>query len=409
MFDRLAQFVGVLAILPVAGMAIATLAIPLMAYTGRALRQTMLTSLLGEIYRRLDENATPLLSVKQRTQLYALQKEVDRGKSLYSGHSSDLATIAILAGRTSDPGYLLKLQSYRNTLQQSSLQLLNARFANADLEDLLRSGQTWIGLELFRLNRRGFKDFGYQSLRRFLSRTSSTVTEYGTLGLMVGASIWLAVFILRLPNGRFLHYIGNGVTLGAFAGLAIAAYKAYTSALAPALSSLPPKTLRIVVASIAISSLIAAIYAGLDYLGIIDRFFRWQLKTEDSLLSKKGLFPTLTIALGIAFISFLFYTVRVSWRVWRAKTLVPLSDRLQALGRICTVLFIIISFIGLGVSTIKPEPRLSVDYLILTFMLMALAAGVLFFASWLLVVARRHRRRKEARVLGLKPRKLVPT
>ncbi len=301
MFDRLAQFVGVLAILPVAGVAMATLAFPLMAYTGRALRQTMLTSLLGEIYRRLDGNATPLLSVKQRTQLYALQKEVDRGKSLYSGHSSDLATIAILAGRTSDPGYLLKLQSYRNSLQQSSLQLLNARCANADLEDLLRSGQTWIFLELFRLHRRGFKDFGYQSLRRFLSRTSSTVTDYGTLGLMVGASIWLAAFILRLPNRRFLYYIGNGVTLGAFVGLAIAAYEAYTSALAPALSSLRPKTVRIIVAGIAISSLVAAIYAGLYYLGIIDRFLRWQLKTEDSLLNKKGVFPTLTIALGVAF------------------------------------------------------------------------------------------------------------
>jgi len=83
-----------------------------------------------------------------------------------------------------------------------------------------RRREVWIGIEIAKAVLESFRHVGANTVRVLLRRAGQDVTAGSVAGLVLGILSW---YFQSQYQGDFYDYIGGGVTLGAFGGLAFTA------------------------------------------------------------------------------------------------------------------------------------------------------------------------------------------
>lgn len=116
---------------------------------------------------------------------------------------------------------LTRLQRERANQWQLAEERVRARLARSGSPlALARRERAWIGSEVVLVLVSAFRNEGMRVARIMIARAGADVTSGSVVGLVVGVACWA---ILPQSDKIFLFYIGNGVTLGAFGGLALTA------------------------------------------------------------------------------------------------------------------------------------------------------------------------------------------
>ena len=97
----------------------------------------------------------------------------------------------------------------------------------ADPVVIARFGTYWVDFEIAGVALHAFRHVGWGTPRFVVAKAGETVTEASVAGLIISILVW--GFWSHL-SGDFFAYIGGGVTLGAFVGLAVCAISLYARA-----------------------------------------------------------------------------------------------------------------------------------------------------------------------------------
>jgi hypothetical protein len=94
----------------------------------------------------------------------------------------------------------------------------------ADPVEIARFGTFWVDFEIAAVALLAFRRVGWDTTRFVIAKAGQAVTDASVAGLIVSIGVWGLGSRL---SGDFFAYIGGGVTLGAFVGLAICAVSLY--------------------------------------------------------------------------------------------------------------------------------------------------------------------------------------
>jgi hypothetical protein len=354
-----AQFIGLIAALPVLLLLLLALMTPLMSYTAGVYTIRAHRLVLKEVERR--QQRDPLgdrISEAGQRRLKELEDARDQAEKGASDTARLDAAVAMLRGVSpSDKTFLTDLRARRSFLQQRSVHNILARCQEArSAEELAIRGSWWITRESISLRLAAILEQGLPSGRNALRVAGARVTDWTVAGLILGTVVW-QVRVMVSHDGRFFDDLGGGVALGSFVGLAATAVALARRVLGALLGGTEARFRRSLFAALLFLLFLGAIVGPLRWFGLLDALISWEMRVATYTFSKTP--RVVPQVVGLVFFGAIFIVGTLSqWHVWRNRSRYPDWDRVRALGFFFWGSSIVIVFVALSlIALIHRLPR----------------------------------------------------
>jgi hypothetical protein len=232
-FHSIVQWTGVLVALPVVAILGVTVVLAMGSYSVPRVNVHLMRLVYEDLARflehapnltraELEATANAVAQLERRlaaVDYAALERDERQAEQVASAILSDLGTTTVLT----------EIRRQRSAQARLAMERLTRLIEGAGPRTVARRWSLWLGAGTARVRLAALRDVGAKAAVVLLRRAGSDVQDVGVVGLVLGILSWA---IVSQYDGDFFVYIGSGVSLGAFVGLAITSIKTFTQVLA---------------------------------------------------------------------------------------------------------------------------------------------------------------------------------